>query len=218
MDKPTIEDDYGYHQSKQTIHSQLWMIMLSTKDDETELARGVKQHLETEGNGDLIVEDVPESLLTRCISIWKLHPANKPNEVVIGMDVAASGLYEDKGKTYDLNFKEEVNRGQRRSMVVKLVENLPILPEASKTHRNNMATKADSWSDQWGTGVFDNQQNDYEKHTEKTNSNKKMDQIKAVASTLLMKAKSSAVVGANKLKKGATTGFKWIKNKCSCSK
>ncbi|GKE39211.1 hypothetical protein Tco_1462616 [Tanacetum coccineum] len=63
MDKPTIEDDYGYHQSKQTIHSQLWMIMLSTKDDETELAREVKQHLETEGNGDLIVEDVPESLI-----------------------------------------------------------------------------------------------------------------------------------------------------------
>lgn len=29
-------------------------------------------------------------------------------QVVIGMDVAASEFYEDKGKTYDLNFKEEV--------------------------------------------------------------------------------------------------------------
>nr|GEW43312.1 hypothetical protein [Tanacetum cinerariifolium] len=64
-----------------------------------------------------------------------------------------------------------------------------------------MATKADSWSDQWGTGVFDNQQNDYEKPTEKTNSNKKMDQVKAVASTGLVKAKSAAVVGASKVKK-----------------
>ncbi|GJT11055.1 retrovirus-related pol polyprotein from transposon TNT 1-94 [Tanacetum coccineum] len=37
--------------------------VLSTKDDETELAREVVQHLETEGNGDLIVEDVPDSLI-----------------------------------------------------------------------------------------------------------------------------------------------------------
>ncbi|GJY09258.1 hypothetical protein Tco_0377443, partial [Tanacetum coccineum] len=28
--------------------------------------------------------------------------------VVIGMDVVASGLYEDMGKTYDLNLEEEV--------------------------------------------------------------------------------------------------------------
>ncbi|GJZ34423.1 hypothetical protein Tco_0580240 [Tanacetum coccineum] len=82
----------------------------------------------------------------------------------------------------------------------------------------NMATKVDSWSDQWGTGVFDNQQNDYEKPTKKTNSNKKTDQVKVVASTGLVKAKSAAVVGAGKLKKGATTCFKWIKNKCSSSK
>ena len=81
-----------------------------------------------------------------------------------------------------------------------------------------MTTKADSWSDQWGTGVFDNQQKDYEKPTEKTNSNKKLDQVKAVASTGLVKAKSAAVVGASKVKKGTSTGFKWIKNKCSSSK
>nr|GEW18359.1 enolase [Tanacetum cinerariifolium] len=29
--------------------------------------------------------------------------------VVIEMDVVASGLYKDKGKTYDLNFEEENN-------------------------------------------------------------------------------------------------------------
>nr|GEW44706.1 replication protein A 70 kDa DNA-binding subunit B [Tanacetum cinerariifolium] len=82
-------------------------------------------------------------VLARCISIWKPHRANKPNEVwslemvfqdaqenkkdlellkttiakarysrnvilFCGMDVASSGLYEDKGKTYDLNFEKEL--------------------------------------------------------------------------------------------------------------
>ncbi|GKB77139.1 hypothetical protein Tco_0944034, partial [Tanacetum coccineum] len=37
--------------------------VLSTKDDETESSREVLQHLETKGNGDLIVEDVPDSLI-----------------------------------------------------------------------------------------------------------------------------------------------------------
>jgi enolase len=31
-----------------------------------------------------------------------------PAQVVIGMDVAASEFYDNKAKTYDLNFKEEV--------------------------------------------------------------------------------------------------------------
>ena len=31
-------------------------------------------------------------------------------QVVIGIDVAASEFYENKCKTYDLNFKEEVRR------------------------------------------------------------------------------------------------------------
>ena len=31
-------------------------------------------------------------------------------QVVIGINVAAFEFYENKGKTYDLNFKEEVRR------------------------------------------------------------------------------------------------------------
>ncbi|KAM0060800.1 hypothetical protein Hdeb2414_s0004g00128341 [Helianthus debilis subsp. tardiflorus] len=84
---------------------------------------------------------------------------------------------------------------------------------------HSMGSKTDTWSDQWGTGVFDNDEKDYEKQNNKSNNNnKKMDQVKAVASTGLVKAKSAAIVGAHKVKKGTSTGFKWIKNKCSSSK
>ncbi|KAJ0680685.1 hypothetical protein HanPI659440_Chr16g0627071 [Helianthus annuus] len=83
---------------------------------------------------------------------------------------------------------------------------------------DSMGSKTDTWSDQWGTGVFDNDEKDYEKQNNKSNNNKKMDQVKAVASTGLVKAKSAAIVGAHKVKKGTSTGFKWIKNKCSSSK
>ncbi|GJY02501.1 enolase [Tanacetum coccineum] len=40
--------------------------------------------------------------------------AGYSGKVVIGMDVAASEFYEDKGKTYDLNFKEENNDGSQK--------------------------------------------------------------------------------------------------------
>ncbi|KAK1439824.1 hypothetical protein QVD17_05646 [Tagetes erecta] len=87
--------------------------------------------------------------------------------------------------------------------------------------RCSMGSKTNTWSDQWGTGVFNNEENDYEKPNNKSNnssSNKKMEQVKAAASTGLVKAKSVAIVGAHKVKKGTSTGFKWIKNKCSSSK
>ncbi|KAL8240886.1 hypothetical protein R6Q59_014241 [Mikania micrantha] len=40
--------------------------------------------------------------------------AGYTGKVVIGMDVAASEFYENKGKTYDLNFKEENNDGSQK--------------------------------------------------------------------------------------------------------
>ena len=38
-----------------------------------------------------------------------IEKAGYTGKVVIGMDVAASEFYNDKDKTYDLNFKEEVS-------------------------------------------------------------------------------------------------------------
>ncbi|KAI3757412.1 hypothetical protein L6452_04949 [Arctium lappa] len=63
-----------------------------------------------------------------------------------------------------------------------------------------MGSKTSSWCDQWGSGVFDNEEKDLEKPNDKS-KNKKMEQMKAVASTGLVKAKSVAVVGAHKVKK-----------------
>lgn len=40
--------------------------------------------------------------------------AGYTGKVVIGMDVAASEFYDNKGKTYDLNFKEENNDGSEK--------------------------------------------------------------------------------------------------------
>jgi enolase len=40
--------------------------------------------------------------------------AGYTGKVVIGMDVAASEFYDDKDKTYDLNFKEEKNDGSQK--------------------------------------------------------------------------------------------------------
>ncbi|KAL8238170.1 hypothetical protein R6Q59_019251 [Mikania micrantha] len=78
-----------------------------------------------------------------------------------------------------------------------------------------MESKTNTWSDQWGNGVFDNEEKDYDKQN---NNKKKMEQVKSAASTGLVKAKSAAIVGAHKVKKGTSTGFKWIKDKCSSSK
>ncbi|CAH1450264.1 unnamed protein product [Lactuca virosa] len=72
----------------------------------------------------------------------------------------------------------------------------------------NMGSKTSSWSDQWGTGVFDNEEKENEKKENtksNNNNNKKMEQVKAVAATGLVKAKSAAIVGAHKVKKEQPT-------------
>ncbi|KAI4347447.1 hypothetical protein L6164_008260 [Bauhinia variegata] len=46
--------------------------------------------------------------------------AGYTGKVVIGMDVAASEFYDNKGKTYDLNFKEENNDGSQKISGVSL--------------------------------------------------------------------------------------------------
>lgn len=43
-----------------------------------------------------------------------IEKAGYTGKVVIGMDVAASEFYNDKDKTYDLNFKEENNDGSQK--------------------------------------------------------------------------------------------------------
>ncbi|KAI3695472.1 hypothetical protein L1987_78469 [Smallanthus sonchifolius] len=83
--------------------------------------------------------------------------------------------------------------------------------------RRSMGSNTTSWSDQWGSGVFDNEEENYKQPNNKKKK-EKMEQVKAAASTGLVKAKSAAIVGAHKVKKGTSTGFKWIKNKCSSSK
>ncbi|KAD3066525.1 hypothetical protein E3N88_34405 [Mikania micrantha] len=85
----------------------------------------------------------------------------------------------------------------------------------NRTASLSMESKTNTWSDQWGNGVFDNEEKDYDKQN---NNKKKMEQVKSAASTGLVKAKSAAIVGAHKVKKGTSTGFKWIKDKCSSSK
>ena len=44
--------------------------------------------------------------------------AGYTGKVVIGMDVAASEFYDNKDKTYDLNFKEEVDKLQAFLQVI----------------------------------------------------------------------------------------------------
>ncbi|CAI8616146.1 unnamed protein product [Vicia faba] len=92
--------------------------------------------------------------------------------------------------------------------------------------RNNMGSKAPSWSDQWGNGGLGS--DEYEddvmvKKNNKSNGSGKMADAKAMASVSMGKAKtvaivgadkakSAAVVGAQKVKSGTSAGFKWIKN------
>ncbi|KAG5551729.1 hypothetical protein RHGRI_009965 [Rhododendron griersonianum] len=83
--------------------------------------------------------------------------------------------------------------------------------------------KAPSWDEQWGGG-------EDEHDVAVTNGNKrlgggsckKMEEAKAVASAGLGKAKAAAVVGAQKVRSGTSSGIKWVKNqyqkKCSSNK
>ncbi|KAI5418579.1 hypothetical protein KIW84_042996 [Lathyrus oleraceus] len=111
---------------------------------------------------------------------------------------------------------------------------IPILsPQFLKVFgRNNMGSKAPSWSDQWGNGGLGS--DEYEddvmvKKNNKSNGSGKMADAKAMASVSMGKAKtvaivgadkakSAAVVGAQKVKSGTSAGFKWIKNQCQKKK
>nr|GEW90855.1 quinonprotein alcohol dehydrogenase-like-superfamily [Tanacetum cinerariifolium] len=66
---------------------------------------------------EMVFQDAQEnkkSLEHLKIAIAKArYSGNELMQVVSGMDVDASRLYEDKGKTYDLNFEEENNDESR---------------------------------------------------------------------------------------------------------
>lgn len=65
---------------------------------------------------------------------------------------------------------------------------------------------APSWADQWGAGGIGAIEE------EKAENKKDIDNKKNSAA--LSKANSIAKEGAKKLKKGTSTGIKWIKSKC----
>lgn len=71
------------------------------------------------------------------------------------------------------------------------------------------SNKAPNWADQWGS--YGGDEDDYEKKLTNKKDNKKMAEVKAVASAGLEKAKSAAVIGAQKVKTGTSLGFKWVK-------
>lgn len=87
------------------------------------------------------------------------------------------------------------------------------------------SNKAPSWSDQWGTGGYGNEDYGYEEgdKMKKSGSSKKMADAKAAASAGVDKAKTAALVGADKaksaavvsaqkVKSGTSAGLKWVKN------
>ncbi|KAI5418580.1 hypothetical protein KIW84_042996 [Lathyrus oleraceus] len=88
---------------------------------------------------------------------------------------------------------------------------IPILsPQFLKVFgRNNMGSKAPSWSDQWGNGGLGS--DEYEddvmvKKNNKSNGSGKMADAKAMASVSMGKAKTVAIVGADKAKSAAVVG------------
>jgi hypothetical protein len=92
--------------------------------------------------------------------------------------------------------------------------------------KENMGSKAPSWSDQWGTGGLASDEYEDEavkKNTKSSGSGKKMTDAKLMATASMDKAKSAAIVGADKaktaavvgaqkVKSGTSAGLKWIKN------
>ncbi|KAG6466896.1 hypothetical protein ZIOFF_075298 [Zingiber officinale] len=78
----------------------------------------------------------------------------------------------------------------------------------------SMENEAPSWADQWGTGGLDA---DDSKYKESGKDNKKMEKVKAFASSSFGKAKAAATVGASKAKSSTNTGIKWIKTRATIS-
>ncbi|KAF3953689.1 hypothetical protein ACB098_05G173200 [Castanea mollissima] len=73
-----------------------------------------------------------------------------------------------------------------------------------------MATEAPSWADQWGAGGIGAMGEEENSNTQKESGNNK----KGNAKGGLDKAKATAMVGAQKIKSGASAGIKWVKNQC----
>ncbi|KAK1396100.1 Integrin alpha-4 like [Heracleum sosnowskyi] len=78
--------------------------------------------------------------------------------------------------------------------------------------RGKMENK--TWADQWGSGGFGD---DYENTNTKTRlgggkpKSRKMEGVKAAASTGIVKAKTVAIFSAKKMKTGTSIGIKWVK-------
>ncbi|KAJ6925479.1 hypothetical protein NC651_009998 [Populus alba x Populus x berolinensis] len=72
-----------------------------------------------------------------------------------------------------------------------------------------MASEAPSWADQWGAGGFGSMEEDNYTTKQDTSNEKKSD-----GKGGLNKAKAAAMSGAQKLKSGASSSFKWVKTKC----
>ncbi|KAK1326799.1 hypothetical protein QJS10_CPA01g00875 [Acorus calamus] len=70
---------------------------------------------------------------------------------------------------------------------------------------------APSWADQWGATNDGDDNPSSTKTTEDSKKNKKLETVKAAASTGFGKAKAAAAVGAQKVKSGTSFGSKWLK-------
>ncbi|KAK2644499.1 hypothetical protein Ddye_019694 [Dipteronia dyeriana] len=73
-----------------------------------------------------------------------------------------------------------------------------------------MAADAPSWADQWGAGGIGAMGEAEEDTKAKSESKKKATDGKGGFN----KAKAAAMVGAHKIKSGASNSFKWVKNQC----
>ncbi|KAG5246727.1 ankyrin repeat family protein [Salix suchowensis] len=74
-----------------------------------------------------------------------------------------------------------------------------------------MASEAPSWADQWGAGGFGSMEEDNYATKQDTSNEKKSD-----AKGGLNKAKTAAMSGAQKLKSGASSSFKWEMQAIRC--
>lgn len=72
-----------------------------------------------------------------------------------------------------------------------------------------MASEAPSWADQWGAGGIGSMEKDNYTTKQDTSNEKNSD-----GKGGLNKAKTAAMSGAQKLKSGASSSFKWVKTKC----
>jgi hypothetical protein len=76
--------------------------------------------------------------------------------------------------------------------------------------QENMAADAPSWADQWGAGGIGALEEEDKANAKKEDTGNKKTNAKAGFG----KAKATAMVGALKIKSGASAGIKWVKNQC----